>query len=52
LHPNAKVLYLSGCTDDAIVRHGVLEAETAFLQKPFTTAALAMKARAVLDEKG
>ena len=36
LRPSMKVLYMSGYTDDAIVRNGVLEANTAFLQKPFT----------------
>lgn len=47
--PGIKVVYMSGYTDDAVVLHGILESETAFLQKPFTPFALAQKIRAVLD---
>jgi PAS domain S-box-containing protein len=49
LHPEAKVLYMSGHTDDSLVQHGVLEERVAFLQKPFTLAALSRKVREVLD---
>ena len=48
LRPSIKVLYLSGYTDDAIVRHGVLEPGIAFLQKPFTADRLARRVREVL----
>lgn len=49
VRPSLKVLFISGYTDDAIVRHGVLEPGVAFLQKPFSPAALARKVREVLD---
>jgi len=48
--PDAKVLYMSGYTDEAIVRHGVLEPGTPFLQKPFTPGTLVRKIRQVLDK--
>jgi PAS domain S-box-containing protein len=47
--PEMKVLCMSGYTDDSIVRHGVLEARVAYLQKPLTSEALARKVRDVLD---
>lgn len=49
-HPALKVLFLSGYTDDSIVRHGVLQADVAFLQKPFTPNSLAQTVRNVLDQ--
>ena len=44
-----RTLYMSGYTDDAIVRHGVLEPGLAFIYKPFTVEALSAKLRQVLD---
>ncbi len=47
--PDMRVLFLSGYTDDVVLRHGVSEAEVAFLQKPYAPATLASKVRALLD---
>lgn len=49
IHPEARVLYMSGYTDDAVIRHGLLNEQTAFLQKPFTPKAMALRVREVLD---
>jgi len=47
--PRMRILFMSGYTDEAMLRHGVLEASVAFLQKPFTPGGLARKVREVLD---
>ncbi len=47
--PELKVLYMSGYTDDAVIARGVIEAGTAFLQKPFGADKLAQKVRDLLD---
>ena len=49
LYPRMKVIYMSGYTDNVIVRHGVLERGLNFLEKPFTSKGLARKARETLD---
>ena len=51
LRPATKALFMSGYTDDAIVHHGVLDAGLAFIQKPFTPAALIGKVRELLEEQ-
>src|SRR4029453_2394336 len=52
LRPGIKVLFMSGYTDEAIVHHGVLDAEVEFIQKPFAPLALAKKVREVIDSNG
>ena len=49
--PGIRVLYMSGYTDDAVVRHGVLAEGMPYLQKPFSPRALASKVREVLDRR-
>jgi len=49
--PNMKVLFTSGYTDDAVVRHGIIAKGTNFIQKPFGLDALARKVRETLDGK-
>jgi hypothetical protein len=44
-----KVLFMSGYTDHALLRSGVLTQQLNFIQKPFTLQALSMKLREVLD---
>ena len=46
--PHVRVLFVSGYTDDAIVRQGVLEPGVEFLQKPFPLATLARRIRDIL----
>jgi PAS domain S-box-containing protein len=50
LHPQVKVLYMSGYTDSAIVHHGMLKDGVNYIQKPFTIDGLTRKMREVLDK--
>jgi DNA-binding response OmpR family regulator len=49
IRPDVKVLYTSGYTDDAILRHGVLDAGAEFIGKPYTKAGLLARVRSLLD---
>ena len=51
IDPTLKVIFLSGYTDEAMLRHGTLPLGTQFLQKPFSLQALANAVRRVLDER-
>jgi two-component system, cell cycle sensor histidine kinase and response regulator CckA len=47
--PDMTVLFISGYTDDAVIRHGILGTAVAYLQKPFTSDGLLRKVRGLLD---
>ncbi len=49
--PGLKVLYMSGYTDNIIAHHGVLDEGAHFVQKPFSSQALAVKVREALDNE-
>jgi DNA-binding response OmpR family regulator len=49
ISPSARVLFMSGYTDEAIGQHAVLTPGAQFLQKPFALGALLAKVRAVLE---
>ena len=50
IRPRIKSLYMSGYTDDDIIRRGFIEPSKSFLQKPFTSESLLQTVRKVLDE--
>jgi two-component system cell cycle sensor histidine kinase/response regulator CckA len=48
-HPRLRVLYMSGYPGGAVAHEGILAADTAYLEKPFSAAGLAQKVRAALE---
>jgi FixJ family two-component response regulator len=51
LYPDLKVIYMSGYTEDAVLRHGIQRPGAIFLQKPFSLGTLARKVRDTLEAK-
>jgi two-component system cell cycle sensor histidine kinase/response regulator CckA len=48
-YPRMKVLFVSGYSEQVVLRHKIANVQTNFLQKPFTLKSLAAKVREVLD---
>ncbi len=49
-HPQMKILYMSGYTDDAIIHHGVLDRTVQLVEKPFSPRDLVRRVRRILDQ--
>ena len=49
VRPEMKVLYMSGYSEDAVMQHGILESDVAYLQKPLTPDGILCRVREVLD---
>jgi PAS domain S-box-containing protein len=49
--PGLKVLFTSGYPSDTVLRHGIAEARTAFIEKPYLPEDLAHKVREILDQR-
>ena len=49
LFPGLRILFMSGYSDEAVYRHGIIRPDTAFIEKPFSERGLAGKVREVLD---
>ena len=50
LSPGMRILFMSGYTDNEILRRGIRTSETEFLQKPFTAETLRLAVRSVLSK--
>jgi len=50
VRPELKILFISGYIGGSLFQHGLVEARTLFLQKPFTPESLLRKVRDILDE--
>jgi CheY-like chemotaxis protein len=51
-HPESKVLFMSGYTDETVIQRGLLDHGSLFLQKPFSQKILSRKVREVLARPG
>ena len=51
IHPETKVMFMSGYTESTAIQKGILELKTGFLQKPFTANELINKIRGILDSE-
>lgn len=51
LHPESRVMFMSGYADDTIVQQDLIEEGVTFIQKPFGAAELSQSIREILDKK-